>query len=231
MSRFREFLYLDDSTVDRLLNDGIASDSIANESSAGQRFRQLWSEISESADETLLQELSSSQETWDAAADLQFCEFTGLLSVPSIVGFISSAGELRNFLQMGQQVGFLPISGNEDEMLRKMEALRDVVRDSFPVVLTTDDSELSLILHIDRACSGVSIDRYRGRATVYGRVIERIAKDEKKDLLEIPGTAHIPEMSRQQRRAAARAGQTQGAASDMTVHGPALVLRVVAIEQ
>lgn len=235
MSTFREFLYLDDASVDRFLNDGVApeggTESPGLSASAGQRFRQLWNEISESPDDTVLEDKKNPLETWTDSSDLQFCTFTGNLSVPSIVGMMSAADELRNFLRIGQQVGLLPISGDEDDMLSKLAAFRDLLRESFPVVLHADISGMPLILHIERARSLVGIDRYRGRATVYGRVIERISEGDKRELLKLPGASHVPQMSRPQRRAAARQGQDQSNINDMTIRGPALALRVLAVEQ
>ena len=236
MSRFREFLYLDDSTVHRLLFDTFEATSegvrgLDVPRGAEQEFHQLWKEIFESDQETILSSNEAdAAATWQATSEGQFVEFTGRLTVPSIVALVSAADELRNFLQLGQQLGFIPISGDEDEQLAKMAALRDLIRDTFPVVLRTEGSDLPIVLPLDTSKSRVKVDRYTGRATVFGRVIERTDAGEKKEVIQIPGTTHIAHMSRQQRRAAARQGQDKEP-NDITLDGPVLTLRVLAIQQ
>jgi len=137
---------------------------------------------------------------------------------------------MRNFLKLGQQVGFLPVSGNDDELLEKMSALQELFRETFPVVLTVHGSNTRVILPLDTDKCRVRIDKFTGTASVFGRAITGTAGDEKVDLLPIPGLAQVQHMNRQQRRGAARQGQTEQA-NEMVVRGPEITLRVLAVEQ
>lgn len=234
MSRFSELLYLDDAAVDRLLlgSNGEPPDETALPSSASpeRRFKYLWEEVQ--ASEEVVNGDGDADSVWDSAGEGQFCAFTGTLTVPSIVALLSVAQELRNFVELGQQMGAVPISGNEEAHLEKLAALRDLIRESYPVIMRIGGSNLPVILPLDADKSRVTVGRYRGVATVYGRIDARTATGEDEDVIELPGLAPVQQLSRQQRRAAARSGPPQQQQpNDMTIPGPALRLRVLAIQQ
>lgn len=168
--------------------------------------------------------------TFTEIDDGQYCEFVGQLHVPSVVAFISVVKELRDFLELGQRVGFLPLGGDEDTQLSKLAALRDLLSETLPVVLRTDDRDFPIILPLDASQPQVKVTKFVGRATVYGWIIGRTVTGETTDVIQLPGASQVPQLNRQQRRAAERQGQSP-APSDMTVEGPAITLRVLAIEQ
>jgi len=197
---------------------------------AEARFSRLWNAVIGDADEEVFDNTKDDGDVWSTATEGKFCKLTGKLRVPSIVAAVSAAEELRNFLQLGQRLGFIPIGGNEDEMLKQMSALKDLIKETFPVVLNVGNGAPQVAMPLDTENSRVKVDRYIGTATVFGRIVEGTPAGEKHELLQIPGTAHLTQMSRQQRRAAERENKpTQE--NDMVLDGPVLTLRAIAIYQ
>jgi len=100
VSRFREFLYLDGSTVGRLLTSAAvetaqAAQIAAANPNAEQQFRQLWEAVQSEEDQIVAEGQAGSDVAWEDVAEGAFCNITGQLSVPSIVASISCAGDAQ----------------------------------------------------------------------------------------------------------------------------------------
>ncbi|GAA3388119.1 DUF6414 family protein [Cryptosporangium minutisporangium] len=242
MSRFREFLYIDSPAIERLLAEvdesgtpSTAGGEQPEDASNAKRFRQLWREITNDEYETVAAAAADLTSTWNTATDNSFCEFSGQLTVPPLIAMVSAADQLQNLLQLGQRLGFLPISGNEDETLKQLSELQELIRETFPVLFKIDHIdgvELPALLYLDRSYTKVNVDRFAGRATVYGRVVERVSKTDRKEIIQIPGMASFSQLNREQRRASGRKGQKRSSEpQDLVIAGPALVIRPYAIQQ
>ncbi len=269
LSRFRDFLYLDDRIVESLLSgiegghyesvdekltsstggggkieggmSGVASAGINRDTArssetqrvllqnAEARFSRLWDEIAKDKDESVLECDTSAANPWADAEDSRFCKFVGNLAVPELVAGLAISAEVLQFGRMLEQAGILTPAANDMQNIERMSAMKDVIKESFPVVLRTHEDHPPVALPLDTEKSRVKIDRYVGRATVFGRIVERVTEQSSYQLVRVPG-AQLAHMSRQQRRAAERSG-TPTPSADFELAGPALVMRVIAIYQ
>jgi hypothetical protein len=230
LSRFSEFLYLDDVGVASLSRSGSEDTDEQGKSPASNpehAFRRLWQLIESEESPASSRDANSG---WESAADRTFCMLDGRLSVPSLIAALSVSAELNAFVQLGQQAGFIPVSGGVAETAEQFAALHQLIHERFPAVLGVEGSPTSVVLWMDIEQCRVPVSRFAGSVTVYGRIIEHTPKGESLQLIPIPGLAQVQAVNRAERRRRGRAAVPPGA-KDLEVEGPALTLRVLAVVQ
>lgn len=198
---------------------------------AEARFTRLWEMVDKDEAETVLDEDSKVSDLMKLGKVGTFCKFTGRLSVPAILAVLNNATELHAVARMLEQFGAMPPGA--EEASTKLEILgnaKDLLSESFPVSLDIDVHGPKVILPLNPQNSRISINQFVGRATIFGRIIDTVEQNSSYPLLHLPGAAHFPQMSRQQRRQAER-NKKSSSEAPMEVKGPALVIKPVAIYQ
>ncbi|MBF6439272.1 DUF6414 family protein [Nocardia cyriacigeorgica] len=198
---------------------------------AEARFTRLWETVNHDSDETVLDDRTDLSSLEHAATVGSFCMFTGRLYIPALLAVLSNATELQSVAQLLERWGALP--PGSDDIVDKLDALtnaKDLLAESFPITLQLGSQRPTVILPLQPQKSRISINQFIGQATVFGRVVDNIDSDSSYALLTLPGAAHLPKMSRQQRR---RAERDKSATSEAPteVRGPALVVKPLAIFQ
>jgi hypothetical protein len=197
---------------------------------ADSRFSRLWRAAQDDPDEAVLEASSGGPDLWENATEGRFCAISGELQVPPAIGLLANSSEILQFGRVAQQFGIISPQAEEMQQIEAMSALQGVLKDRLPVILRCGPNQVPVALPLNPEHSRVKTDEYIGRAVVYGRVVERVARRSSFTLLQIPGAAQVPNLSRQQRRQAER---TSNPTTDngTTLPGPAIVLRVLAIAQ
>ncbi|MFI2284797.1 DUF6414 family protein [Nocardia beijingensis] len=263
MSRFRDFLYLDDRTVESLLSgiEGGSFESIDEEWShrgemrsgsepneqspcsssqstsqqkrrlmqnAEARFSRLWDAVKQDEDEGIVDSTTLGDD-WSGAEEGQFCTFTGPLAVPPLISLLVASSDILNFGRLLERFNMLP-SGVEDmTQLEMLTAAKEVLNEEFPAVLDFGNGSPRIIVLLETQWSRAKIDRYSGRAVIFGRISGKVDRGSSHPLLKLPGTASMQTMNRAQRRRADRAKSE--AQSEMEIQGPALLVRALAVYQ
>lgn len=190
---------------------------------AEARFSRLMQEIDDDPDESVLVCSSGSSNPWREAEENRFVRFTGSLDVPEFVVALANSGDYLRIGQAFENVGAIQISKEQRNALEGMASVNEAIGERLPIFMETGLDHPTVVLPLTSRMSRARIDRYAGRATVVGRVSERVPERTKHTLFEIPG---MRQMNRKQRRAGGDRGM-----QNLEVEGPALILNVIAVFQ
>ncbi|WP_133251921.1 DUF6414 family protein [Actinomycetospora cinnamomea] len=190
---------------------------------AEARFTRLAREIEADEDEQVVEANRSSTNPWTEADEGTFVKFTGDLSVSDIVIALANSQEYSKIGEAFQRAGVFDVTQEQREMLEGLASINEAIGHNLPVVMETHPDHPKTVLNLDPEMSRQRIDRYRGRATVVGRVSEKVPARTRHALVEIPGSR---QMNRKERRS-----KGTNAAQDYEIEGPALILSVLAVYQ